>query len=101
MGITGSIVFSGRDNSVRVLSLPEEAFDGEISGGNARVLEVDQKIHGFYVDNSARDNTYLIVALETADNQLDFNKLSVEGLDDDDSFTFSFTQLRLINPRPI
>ena len=50
MAVNGPLVFSGSDKQIKVLSLPDEAFDGEITADNARVLEVDQKIHGFYID---------------------------------------------------
>ena len=56
------------------------------------------KIHGLFV-NRLEEN-YIIVALETVDNQIDFNQLYIlnkPGGDED--FSFQFKQYREVVPR--
>ena len=56
-------------------------------------------IHGFIMNAHCIDEKYKLVALETPDNQLDFNKLFVNDITDDNRYAYKFEQYREIIPR--
>jgi hypothetical protein len=63
----------------------------------------DMKIHGIYMNHSTSKS--LILALETVDNQVDFNQLIINSFneasegDEEKGFDFEFRQVREVVPR--
>lgn len=62
----------------------------------------NHQIHGLFTLKNS--DQYIQVALETSDNQIDFNQLTVESLPrkgEDITFKYGFAQTLEIVPRPI
>ncbi len=58
----------------------------------------DMPVHGLF--SQSKDHKFIIVALETVENQIDFNQLEVNRDIDTERLTFKFKQHREIVPRP-
>ncbi len=49
------------------------------------------KIHGLILNQFALEDKFQLVAYETKDNILDFNRLFIENFDDNDSYKYRYT----------
>lgn len=66
----------------------------------ATIQPEDMKIHGILLNtNEETGDVYLLIALETLDNQIDFNLLDITKKPPGDDFDYHFNQFREVVPR--
>ena len=69
-----------KERSIDVATLTDEHWESEedsVDGSELTIknLPIDAPIHGFLQNSSSQDGNYIIVVLESLDNQLDYNQL--------------------------
>jgi hypothetical protein len=64
-----------------------------------RTIKTTLKILGAPMSKYQFKDKYQQVIFETPDNQLEFNKILLKNFNDDDSFSYSYEQLREVIPR--
>lgn len=85
-----SILYSANKSEIRYVHIDPKLFKEEdkivdMSSLNIRTIETQLIIHGFM-----REYNELMVAFETADNQLDFNIFKLQNIEDEKSHTYEF-----------
>ena len=75
-----------------------EQKDEVIDGKYLQVKVVNPKIpiHGLLLNEYCLESGFVLVALETADNQIDFNRLFIDNFEDESNCDYRWTQYREI-----
>ena len=85
------LLYCATTNDIHVVKVPIDSDEVDVSGLTQRVIEPGLPIQGLPLNEYAINDKFQLVALETNDNQLDFNRLFIENFDDDDSYKYYWT----------
>ena len=103
LSYNNGFLFAGTDQEIRIINVPTDKFTtlGQVFDGKdmtQRILKPGLTIHGFLLNVHCVNDKYQLVAFETPDNQLDFNKLYLNNFSDD-TFSIKLEQYREVVPR--
>lgn len=95
------VLYTGNKSLILYTKISKEIFKAEdkiadVKQLKVKTIETDLTIHGFL-----RDSEDFMVIFEREDNQLDFNKLKVMDIDNEDRHNYEFVQQIEALPRPI
>lgn len=78
----------------------EERYSPDLNSEVATISPEDMKIHGLLLNtNEDTGDNYLLVPLETLDNQIDFNTLDILKMPPKEELEYEFKQYREVVPR--
>lgn len=94
-------LFAASSNDIQVVRVPVSEFGSvfDASAAKVRTINLDYAIHGFLLNVHCLNDKYQLVTIESPDNQLDFNKLYIYNIDEDEKFSYKFEQYRELVPR--
>jgi hypothetical protein len=102
-----SIFYVASTKNIKLLTLVDDFESGstnrispDVGSEITTIVPEDMKIHGILIntDEETGDN-YVLVPLETLDNQIDFNILEILQRPPGEDFDYSFKQFREVVPR--
>lgn len=101
-----SVFYVSSSKQMKLFTLVDDVEEGQeqrISPEESEIATIrpdDMKIHGLFVNKfGAGSQRYIIVALETDDNQIDFNQLFIDQKPPSSDFSYTFKQFREVVPR--
>ncbi|CDW84988.1 UNKNOWN [Stylonychia lemnae] len=101
-------LFAASKSLIQIVHIPQKSFQFEnrtiqIKKDSVLTINPELKIHGLLLDKQSSEKGETIVVFETLDNQLDFNRIQLLNLNEqDDSFpekSYKFLQCGEIKPR--
>jgi hypothetical protein len=102
-----SILYIASSKDIKLFTLIDDFEAGSVNRidpySNNEVVTIqpeDMKVHGLLLNtNEDTGDVYMLVPLETLDNQIDFNILDIIKKPPGDDFDYQFKQFREVVPR--
>lgn len=87
------LLYAATEDQIKICKASTDNFGSTLDVNDLKVRTITPglKIHGLLLNKFCVSDKFQLVAYETSDNILDFNRLFVENFDSDESFTYRYT----------
>lgn len=94
------LLYVATEHEIKICKVPPETFGSTLEPESQKIRTINPglKIWGLLINKIAVDQKFVLVAYETEENVIDFNRLFIDNFDDD-SYAFRYTQYREVVPR--